>query len=246
MGWLAEQRCRANLPGEHESGLEHHTQGAGQNYRFEERWPPGIVTALATSNAGRYPLHMGQPAQVITYDEYLALDDASEEPLEYVNGEIVPVGGASRRHNRVVGNVWGVLNQLLKERPCVALAGSQRVYVAATNMGAHPDVVVLCGKAESDKDGHTLLNPSLIVEVLSPTTDDYDRGAKFRHYMRIPSFVEYLVVSSDEVRVEHHRRIEAGQWLMREFTQADDTIEILKLGAFMRVGDLYDRVHEVD
>jgi Uma2 family endonuclease len=195
---------------------------------------------------GRYPDHMGQPAQVITYDEYLALDDASEEPLEYVNGEIVAVGGATRKHNRVVGNVWGVLDRLLKGRPCVALAGSQRVHIPTTNMGAHPDVVVLCGKAESDKDGRTLLNPSLIVEVLSPTTDDYDRGAKFRHYMRIPSFVEYLVVSPEVMHVEHHRRIEAGQWLMREFTQADDQIEILKTGATMRVGDLYDRVDEVD
>ncbi len=113
-------------------------------------------------------------------------------------------------------------------------------------MAGHPDVTVVCGPPKRMPDGRTLLNPSLLVEVLSPTTADYDRGAKLRHYMRIPSFVEYLVIATDERRVEHHRRIEPGQWLMREYAEDDAQIELPVLAASIVLGDLYDRADELE
>ena len=189
---------------------------------------------------------MGEPAAPTSWDEYLALEDASDERHEFIDGQVFVMAGATPRHNRIVGNAWGALDRALRDTPCVALAGQQRVFVAATGMAGYPDVTVVCGPAERLPDGRTLLNPSLLVEVLSPSTADYDRGAKFRHYRRIPSFVEYVLISTDERRVEHHRRLEPGQWLMREYEQEDARIELPVLGVAITLGELYDRADELE
>jgi len=182
----------------------------------------------------------------LSWVEYLALDEASEERHEFINGQVFAMGGATLRHNRIVLNAGMALDRALRGKPCVAVAGAQRVYVEETRMASFPDVTVVCGPASRMPDGRTLLNPSLLVEVLSPSTADYDRGAKLRHYMRIPSFVEYLVIATDERRVEHHRRLEPGQWLMREY--ADDTavIALPVLDTSIVLADLYDRADELE
>lgn len=187
---------------------------------------------------------MGLPPTTATFAEYAALDEVSDERLEYVSGQVLASGGASPRHNRIVGNAFAALDRALRGGPCVPLAGAQRVYGERTDIAAYPDVVVLCGPARYLPDGRTLLNPSLLVEVLSPTTQDYDRGAKFRHYMRIASFVEYLVISSERLHVEHHRRTEPGEWLMREHTTPEARVDVLG-GAVIVVADLYDRTDEL-
>jgi Uma2 family endonuclease len=189
---------------------------------------------------------MGEPATTTSWDEYLALEEASEERHEFIDGQVFVMAGATPRHNRIVLNAGNALDRALRDTPCVALAGQQRVFVAATGMAGYPDVTVVCGPAERLPDQRTLLNPSLLVEVLSPSTEDYDRGAKFRHYRRIPSFVEYLLISTDERRVEHHRRLEPGQWLMREYEHDDARIELPVLGVALTLGDLYDRADELE
>jgi Uma2 family endonuclease len=188
---------------------------------------------------------MGEPAEPMSWSEYVALDDAAAERHEFVAGRVYAMASATPRHNRIVGNTFAALDRALRGKPCIALAGAQRVYVAATQLGAYPDVTVVCGKPEHGPDGRTVVNPTLLVEVLSPSTEDYDRGAKLRHYMRLASFVEYLVVGSEEQRVEHHRRLESGQWLMTTYEQPDDAIALPVLDAAVRLGDLYDRVDEL-
>ena len=113
---------------------------------------------------------MGEPPPATSWDEYLALDDASEERHEFIDGQVFVMGGATLRHNRIVGNAFSALDRALRGKPCVALAGAQRVYVEATRMAGHPDVTVVCGPPKRMPDGRTLLNPSLLVEVLSPTS----------------------------------------------------------------------------
>lgn len=193
-----------------------------------------------------YRTAMHEPATASSWDEYLALDDASEERHEFIDGQVFAMGGASLRHNRIVGNAAGALDRALRGRPCVALAGAQRVYVEATQMATYPDATVICGRPLLMPDGRTLLNPSLLVEVLSPSTADYDRGAKLRHFMRMPSFVEYLVIATDERRVEHHRRLEPGQWLMREYADDSAVIELPVLDTSVMLADLYDRADELE
>lgn len=191
---------------------------------------------------------MGQPAAAtaVSWEEYLALDDASEERHEFIDGQVFAMGGATLRHNRIVLNAGMALDRALRGKPCVVVAGAQRVYVEATEMASFPDVTVVCGPASRMPDGRTLLNPSLLVEVLSPSTADYDRGAKLRHFMRIPTFVEYLVIATDERRVEHHRRLEPGQWLMREYADDSAVIALPVLDTSIVLAELYDRADELE
>ncbi len=181
----------------------------------------------------------------MSFSEYLKLEECSPERHEYLSGRVYAMASASPRHNRIVGNAFASLDRALRGRPCVPLAGAQRVYVQATDLATYPDVTVVCGQPTLGADGRTILNPSLLVEVLSPSTEDYDRGAKLRHYMRLPSFREYLVIASDERRVEHHRRLEPGQWLMTVYEDAEDEISLPTLEASVRLGDFYHRVDDV-
>lgn len=188
---------------------------------------------------------MGEPASDMSFSEYLALEECSVERHEYLAGRVYAMASASPRHNRIVGNAFASLDRALAGKPCVALAGAQRVYVQATDLATYPDVSVVCGQPNYDADRRTLLNPSLLVEVLSPSTEDYDRGAKLRHYMRLSSFREYLVVASDEPRIEHHRRLETGQWLMTVYEDAEDEISLPTLGTSVRLADFYTRIDDI-
>ena len=188
---------------------------------------------------------MAEPAARVSWSEYVALDDAGPERHELVAGRVVVMASATPRHNRIVGNTFAALDRALRGKPYTALAGAPRVHEAATQLGAYPDVVVVCGKPEHASDGRSLVNPTLLVEVLSPSTEDYDRGAKLRHYMRLPSFVEYLVVASEERRVEHHRRLESGQWRMTAYDEPSDEIALPALDAAVSLGELYERVDEL-
>jgi Uma2 family endonuclease len=148
-------------------------------------------------------------------DEYIARERASETKHEYVNGELVAMAGASRRHNLIASNVAGVLASRLRDRPCVVLASDQRVAVTRTRLYAYPDVTVVCGRPESHpKDPETITNPTVLVEVLSDSTETFDRGAKFAHYQRLESLQHYLMISQTERRVEHYARLPSGQWLL--------------------------------
>lgn len=131
----------------------------------------------------------------------------------------------------------------LRGKDCVVMTGDQRVHVAATGLYAYPDLTVACGERRYGSDSPpSLLNPTLLLEVTSDSTADYDRGTKFVHYQSLPSLREYVVVAHRERRVEHHRRLESGQWLATVHTEDDAAIELPSLGVSFRVGDLYANV----
>ena len=152
----------------------------------------------------------------ITYAQYLALDAASESGVEFHDGAVRAMAqGASIAHGRILANVLRLIGVGLGERRCVVLAPGTKMRVEATNRTLLPDAVVVCGAMErGDVDADAVTNPTVIVEVLSPSTADYDLGTKFRHYRWLPSLREYVAVSQDEELVEVWRR-DAG-WALEE------------------------------
>jgi Uma2 family endonuclease len=152
----------------------------------------------------------------LTPEEYLALERGSELRHEYVDGRMVAMTGGSRNHALIVTNLGGELRQQLKGRPCEVYTSDLRVQVSATGLYSYPDVVVVCGEPRfEDPYLDTLLNPTVIIEVLSPTTEPYDRGRTFEQYRTLESLREYLLISQDHPLVEQFLRQEADAWLLK-------------------------------
>jgi Uma2 family endonuclease len=176
-------------------------------------------------------------------DEYLALERKAEHKSEYHAGEIFAMTGASLKHNRITLNIGSELNVRLKTRDCQAFASDMRVHVPATGLYTYPDVVVICGEPElEDEHFDTLLNPVLIVEVLSKSTENYDRGGKFRDYRSIPSFAEYLLVAQDEYSVEQFTKQTDGRWLLSEHRSLEDVVRLDSINCSLSLREIYDKV----
>ena len=183
------------------------------------------------------------PTTFDTPEEYLALERSCETKHEYYNGEIFAMSGASKWHVLIVTNLIVALGSQLKESPCTVYSTNLRLQVAPTGLYTYPDVIVLCDEARfSDEREDTLLNPALIVEVLSESTKDYDRGGKFEQYRAIDSFVEYLLIAQDRPHVEHHTRQPDGNWLLHETNNLDDTIHLKSVRCSLRLADIYLKI----
>jgi Uma2 family endonuclease len=179
----------------------------------------------------------------LTPQEYLAVERAAQERSEYADGVMVGMTGGNRNHNLIVGNVFGELRQQLKGQPCEVYASDLRVRVAETGLYTYPDVVVVRGEPRfEDEYVDTLLNPTLIVEVLSPSTESYDRGKKFEHYRTLGSLAEYLLVAQDEPRIERFLRQEGGLWLFGEAAGLDASLLLPSIGCELRLAEVYDKV----
>ena len=179
----------------------------------------------------------------VSPEEYLRLERQSEYKSEYVNGEIFAMTGASLKHNLVAGNIFGELRQQLKGRECQAYVNDMRVKVTATGLYTYPDVVVVCGEPEfEDKYVDTLLNPTILVEVLSQSTERYDRIAKSSYYRTLNSLTEHLLVAQDEARLEQYVKQANGQWLLFEFTSLEMVVELPSIGCTLALRDVYDKV----
>ena len=153
------------------------------------------------------------------------------------------MAGASREHNAIAGNVVRVLGALLKDRRCLVFPSDQRVHVEATGLFTYPDVSVACdGLRFHPKNRDTLVNPCLLVEVLSDSTEAYDRGAKFAHYRTIPSLQEYVLISQHEHRIEHYRRLETGQWVLTVYERDDAAADLPALGCALSLAEVYDKL----
>jgi Uma2 family endonuclease len=179
-----------------------------------------------------------RPAYRYSYDEYLAYERDSGMKHEYDGGEIIAMAGGSRRHNALALRVGAVLDNARKPG-CVAFQSDQRIRVLATGKATYPDVSMVCGAIEgdpADPGGATISNPTLIVEVLSPSTEQHDRGDKWQHYQRIPSLQEYVLVSQSQARVERYRRLPTGDWEYHDATEG--TVQLLS-GAVLDLGRLY-------
>ena len=178
----------------------------------------------------------------LTPREYLAFERKATTKNEYINGQVVAMSGASFAHNFLTMNAANQFYNQLMGGECQVAASDMRVKVPQTESYFYPDVVVVCGEPRSEDDAFdTLLNPTLIVEVLSPSTEAYDRGEKFEHYQQIASLKEYILISQDKVRVEHYHRQEAA-WLQNEFRGLEDVLSLLSIGCELRLRDVYRRV----
>jgi Uma2 family endonuclease len=183
------------------------------------------------------------PKKRYTPTEYLALERQAECKSQYFDGEIFAMAGATRRHNLIAMNVGRELSVQVRGRPCEAYPSEMRVKVSPTGLYTYPDVVVVCGEPRfEDNHEDTLLNPTLIVEVLSPSTEDYDRGRKFAHYRQIDSLAEYLLVAQERRHVERYRRQESGEWLLWETDRPDDTVALSSIGCELALVEVYDKV----
>ena len=185
----------------------------------------------------------GQPQARYSPQEYLKLERQAEYKSEYVNGEIFAMSGASEEHNLIVMNVAAALHTQFRGRPCKVYANDMRVKVSPTGLYTYSDVVAVCGEAQLE-DAHldTLLNPTLLVEVLSSSTEAYDRGEKAEHYRRLPSLAEYLLISQDKPHLEHYRRQADGRWLLSEASQLHALISLPTIDCTLRLAAVYDRV----
>jgi Uma2 family endonuclease len=179
------------------------------------------------------------------YDEYLEHEEACNTRNEYLNGQIYAVAGASPEHNRLVAAITGFLVSELAGSPCRAYSSDQRIRVLETGLATYPDVTVICGRIEIDADDrrrHTAKNPTVLVEVLSPSTEEYDRGEKFEHYKRIPALRQYVLASKDEPKLEVWTR-EGASWSSKTFRDGD-VAELASVGARLDVGRLYAAASE--
>lgn len=184
-----------------------------------------------------------EPQRKLTFADYLAYDRESEARHEFYGGEIFAMSGASRKHNLVNGNVYAALRPQVSSRGCEIYASDMRVRVPATDLGTYPDVVVVCGEPKFEDDTEdTLLNPTLIVEVLSPSTEDYDHGKKFAHYRTLPSLQLYLMAAQHEVRVELFERRPDDRWILSECREVDAVLDLSAVGAALALSDVYHRI----
>ncbi|MBX2998601.1 MAG: Uma2 family endonuclease [Caldilineaceae bacterium] len=177
-----------------------------------------------------------------TPEEYLAREAMAEARSEYSDGNTYAMVGASRAHNLITLNTASELHSLLRGRPCETYMSDMRVKVSQTRLYAYPDVVVVCGAPRFEQDqGENLLNPTVLIEVLSPSTEAYDRGGKFAHYRRLDSLREYILIAQDHVHVEHYER-RGQQWLLTEFSALDDSLSLPVLECQIALREIYARV----
>lgn len=187
---------------------------------------------------------VGEPH--VTPAEYLAMERGAEQKHEYLNGRVFAMAGASPKHNLVCGNLIGALRDRLRGRRCVVMPSDQHVYVEATALGTYPDVTVLCGPAKYHADfPQSLVNPSILIEVLSPSTEAYDRGAKFDHYGHLPSLREYVLVTTDRFAVDHFLRETDGTWRLSTSRGLDAVVRFPSVDAAVPLAEIYENLELV-
>lgn len=187
------------------------------------------------------------PKTKLTPEEYLELERKSEERHEFFDGEIFAMAGAKRRHNVIAWNVGGELRRCLKGKNCEAYPADMRVFLPESGLYTYPDLVVVCGEPQFQDDVFdTLLNPVLLVEVLSESTEGYDRGKKFQHYRSIESLREYVLVSQNEARIEKYVKQGDGFWVLSEAVGLDAEIEFASIECRIALAEVYDKVNFSD
>lgn len=185
-----------------------------------------------------------QALQQLTPQEYLELERRSETKHEFVNGEMFDMAGASRSHNLIVTNIVGELRSQLKGRRCEVYPNDMRVHIPDTGMYTYPDAVVACGTPRlTDDKRDTLLNPTALFEVLSSSTEAYDRGAKAAHYRRIASLRHYVLIAQDAPHIEcYTRQDESRFWYLTEADGLDAEIALTEIACVLKLAEVYDKV----
>ena len=180
----------------------------------------------------------------VTPEAYLEDEKGSDVKYEYYDGEVFAMTGASLNHNRINGNLFSEIKNQLKESYCDAFASDMRVKITPLEKYTYPDIVVACNDIELEKKMglETLINPVIIIEVLSESTEAYDRGKKFPHYRQIPSLKEYILVSQGHCFVERYVRSDDGTWHLSSFQDMEQTLIIKSIRCELAMSDIYHRV----
>jgi len=182
------------------------------------------------------------PNYYLSPEEYLAIERQAEHKSEYVDGVMYAMAGGSERHNLIAGNILTELNIQLRTAPCRVYPSDLKVRVPESRKFFYPDVSVVCGETEfADDERDVILNPVLVVEVLSESTAAFDRGKKFQSYQQIESLQEYLLVAQDEYVVEHYLRQENGHWLYTKVTGLEDAILLPTLKCQLPLRVIYSK-----
>ena len=187
---------------------------------------------------------MPQPAtKYVSPEEYLALEEAAEFKSEYYQGEIFNRAGASMNHNQIILNVSSQLHQHQKNHNCRVAMNDLRLWIEANELFTYPDIMVICDKHQFYPDRNdTITNPKRIIEVLSESTENYDRGKKFLFYRSIPTFQEYILVDQYSIHIEHFYIGAEGNWILKEYDNLNDIIKFTKIDFQIPVTDIYSQV----
>jgi Uma2 family endonuclease len=184
-----------------------------------------------------------QPKTLLSPEEYLEQERRAEYKSEYFAGEVFAMAGASRRHGLIVTNLIAELRQQLKGKRCEVYSGDLRLRVTPAGLYTYPDVMVVCNDVQfADDQKDTVLNPVVLVEVLSESTSDYDRGRKFEYYRTLPSLKEYLTVAQDRPHIEHWTRQQEDSGSLVEFNNLSQTIRLASIDCVLPLREIYDKV----
>lgn len=184
-----------------------------------------------------------RPEVRLTPEEYLRIERAAEWKSEYIDGEMFAMAGASPRHVLIATNLARELGNVLRAGPCTTYAADLRVATDRRRHYTYPDVVVACGPLQFvDDHQDTITNPTLIAEVLSESTEKYDRGAKSERYRAVPTLAEYLLVSQERVHIELYTRQPNGGWILREWNDPGAEIDFSSLQCRLKIADVYAQV----
>ena len=183
------------------------------------------------------------PISRLTEEQYLAIERAAEFKSEFLDGEIFAMSGVSLQHTRLEVNLLAELSNRLRGTRCEVLASNMRVRVSQSGMYAYPDISIVCGKPVL-ADGHqeNLLNPIVLFEILSPSTEKYDRGLKFQSYRTIESLRDYVLVDQNKIRIEHYTRQVENTWTLRDYQDPGEELKIDSIGVSITLKGIYERV----
>ncbi len=181
--------------------------------------------------------------QKFTIEEYLAMEEVATEKSEYYRGEIFAMSGPKLPHNRISRNLLTGLTTRLNGKQCEPYGSDQRVHIEANTLFTYPDISIVCGETKTlNNDNWNVLNPAVIVEVLSPSTKNYDRGEKFKLYRDIPTLKEYILVDSESLHVEIFRLNEARRWELEEYNGPEAVLYIKTINEHIPIADIYTGV----
>jgi Uma2 family endonuclease len=184
-----------------------------------------------------------QPRTLLTPEEYLEIERKAEFRSEYHAGEMFAMAGARQAHNLVNGNTYRDLANQLRHTPCQVYPNEMRVRIPAADLYTYPDIVVVCDEPRfADEEFDTLLNPVVLVEVLSPSTEAYDRGKKFEYYGALPSLREYLLIATEYIHADLFTREPGGKWIVSSASRAEESIVFSSIPCRLVLKDLYEKV----
>ncbi len=184
-----------------------------------------------------------QTPVAMTEAEYLKFERTSEVKHEFFAGEVLAMTGASEAHNLICANLITTLKNQLRSQPCKVYPSDMRVKIEATGLYTYPDISVVCGDAQfADEEFDTLINPMVIIEVLSPSSERYDRGKKFQQYRDLPSLQEYVLVAQDDSHIERFRLQKSGIWEFTDVEGQEASLELTSIGCTLALVEVYEQV----